>query len=841
MSPRGVSLVAFRSLTRQRARSAVLILGVALGVAVSFGVSIAAASANKSIAQLVGAEFGSTSVVIGPTEGSQTTTLLAPALLEKVRGLPGVSKASGELGLGVGFSRSGPSTQAASLDGLDFSSARMGGVIPLEAGRLARPGAREVDLPASMAHALGVGLGQQVITHTALHPSEPTSLTVVGLVGQGGAELTAPGLVAFTSVSTAQSLAVESGFNQLDVQLDPGVGADTWITDHRALLGTGVVVLSAVDTESALHTGAKSIQAALTGVSAMALFVCMFLVYLSFSTRVLERTRIYGALYSIGTTSSQLVRAVTSEALMIGLAGGFVGLGLGAALALPTVRLLPTVNGRTPALSVPLSGAITALVAGVLIALVGALSPALRARRLTPIEALRADHEVPLAASRGWVLGLVLLLLGVGLDLVGGPSNPAISLAFLAVLAGATRLVPPLMRPMARLLGPSSARVSPGVGTVAVMHLARERLRSAYTVSLVMVILAMTFAVASGIGAVRHSIVKQIATQYRAQLRVFADHFDARTIAVIRATPGVASATPLLAGNYFGPYLANHQNSPVRISAIDPASYFSTDGLNLSSGSSAGVQRALAAGGVVVMPDTVAGRLHLRTGQGLTLATDSGPRPFVIAGTYADLVNSGAMIISASDAAQYFNSPGPDEVDVLVNRGFSMAGVQASLQHRLSTLGTPAGIAPTTELARSAEHASAQIADLVLGVAIVAGLVGLLGLANTLVMSVIDRTRELGLLRSLGADANRTSTMVLVETATLLGAAVILAVPLAALLTQMAARVTSQATNVPMGTSVPVRIVPGLLAALVVGALAAVAVPLQRVRRLDPVLALRTE
>ena len=160
MSPRGVSLVAFRSLTRQRARSAVLVLGVALGVAISFGVSIAVASANKSIAALVGAEFGAASVVIGPTEGSQTTGLLTPALLTKVRGLPGVSKASGELALSVGFSGSGHHRQAAALDGLDLGRAGLAGLVPLRAGRLARSGASEVDLPVSMARALGVEIGR---------------------------------------------------------------------------------------------------------------------------------------------------------------------------------------------------------------------------------------------------------------------------------------------------------------------------------------------------------------------------------------------------------------------------------------------------------------------------------------------------------------------------------------------------------------------------------------------------------------------------------------------------------------------------------------------------------
>ena len=842
MRPAGVSLIAWRTLTRQRARSATLILGVALGVAISFGVDIASASANRSIAQLVAAEFGSTSVVVGPTEGSQATTLIPAALLTRVQGMNGVTQASGELDYGVTLAVPGSrSTQGAELKGVDMTSTGMGASIPLQAGRLARPGAAEVDLPASMAQALRVGLGDKVSARSQVPRVEQGGLEVVGLVGPGGAELAAPGILAFTTPTTAQALLGVSGFNQLDVQLSPGVNPDSWIATHRAGVGPGAVVLSAADTESALRVAQKSIQAALTGVSAMALFVCMFLVYLSFSTRVLERTRIYGALYSMGTTSSQLLRAVTGEAMLVGLFGGLVGLGLGVALAVPMVHLLPPINNQTPSLTVPVSAAVSGLVVGVVIALIGALSPALRARRLTPIEALKADHELTFAATRGWVLGVAALGVGVALDLFDSQSTLAISLAFVAVLFGATRVVPPLMRPIARVLGRATARLSPGVGTVAVMHLARERQRSANTLSLVMVVLAMTFAVASGIGAVRNSIQRQIAQQYRAQVRLFADQFDPRAIAAVRDTPGVASATPLVGGNYYGPYLADHPNQPVRLSAIDPTSYFGADGLSLTTGTIAQVRAELSASGAVVLPDTVAGPLRLRAGEQVILATAIGRRSFLVAGTYADLVNGGAMILSATDASRFFNSPGPDELDVMLRPGADAASVGNTLEHRLTAMGVATGVSPTTVLVRNADQATTRFTDLIYAAAAVAGLVGLLGLANTLVMSVIDRTKELGLLRSLGADADRTSAMVVVETATLVGAAVILAVPLSALLIQMASRVTSQATGIPMVTSVPLHIVPGLVILLVVGSLAAVALPLLRVRRLDPVSALRAE
>jgi putative ABC transport system permease protein len=841
--PAGVSLIAWRSLTRQRARSATLILGVALGVAISFGVDIASASATRSIAQMVAAEFGSATVVIGPTEGSSATTLMPAALLTRVQAIDKVARASGELDLGVSLAGAGSrSTQAADLKGVDISRAGLGGSIPLQAGRLARPGAAEVDLPASMARALRVGVGDRVVGHAALAPpASVTNLVVVGLVGSGGAELDAPGVIAFTSSATTASMIGSTGFNQLDVQLAAGVNPDTWIAAHRAKIGPGVVVLSAADTQSALRVAQKSIQAALTGVSAMALFVCMFLVYLSFSTRVLERTRIYGALYSMGTTSSQLLRAVTGEAVLIGVFGGLLGLGLGVVLAIPMIHLLNPVNGLTPPLIVPPSGAVSGVIVGVVIALIGATSPALRARRLTPIEALRADHEVTFGATRGWVLGLSALVGGVALDLLASQSTLGTSLAFVAVLFGATRLVPPLMRPIARVLGRATARLSPGVGTVAVMHLARERQRSAYTLSLVMVVLAMTFAVASGIGTVRDSMDRQIAQQYRAQLRLFDNHFDAHAISAVRATPGVAGATPILGGNYYGVYLADHPNEPVRLSAIDPASYFEADGLSLTTGAAVQVRAELSHGGAVVLPDNVAGPLHLRAGDHVNLATTVGVRSFLVAGSYADLVNGGAMILSADDAAKFFNSPGPDELDVLVAPDADVSSVARTLEHRLAAMGVTVGVSPTSVLVRAADHATSRLADLVYGAVGVAGLVGLLGLANTLVMSVIDRTRELGLLRSLGADAHRASTMVVVETATLVGAAVLLAVPLSALLIQITARVTSQATGVPLGISVPLRVLPGLLALLVLGALVAVAVPLRRIRRLDPVTALRAE
>src|SRR6185369_566020 len=126
---------------------------------------------------------------------------------------------------------------------------------------------------------------------------------------------------------------------------------------------------------------------------------------------------------------------------------------------------------------------------GLVVTVLSALIPARRAGRLEPIEAMKGDYARDTKLGRAWIVGLVIFVLSVAVNLL--TTSPAASSLVLGILLGAVLLVPVLLRPVASLLGRVTNRIARGVGDIAVLHLTKERSRSAYTLALVMVVMAM--------------------------------------------------------------------------------------------------------------------------------------------------------------------------------------------------------------------------------------------------------------------------------------------------------------------------------------------------------------
>src|SRR5437763_5606034 len=529
------------SLAHRKGRSAMTAAGVVLGVAVLFGVMVTGAAVNRSFTDFVHSYTGKADVTASAladySAGSPVSTL------DQVRQLPDVVKATGGVNgtVQVGVGSVGGLFP---VRGIDDEATKVADY-KLVSGRLAAPGADEVAVPNKLARRFKIKVGTQIPVKL---DGQVRPVALVGILQDTGPAKADDGIVGFTSVTAASRwLHREGRLDNVNIVLAPGTNVAKWVDAHQHDIPGVAFDRAAFDGGFASFVAA--IQGSLTIFAAMALFVGAFLIYLTLSVAVVERTRMYGTLRAIGATPKQVRRVVLAEAATLGLVSTAVGLVVGFVISIGLSRALAgLLRIPSPHVRVTPGAVIAAVVLGMAATLVASLIPARRASSLSPVEAMRGDYVAATRTSRAWITGVVLLAFAVVLGFLVH-SVAVQGLAMLACLLGAVLLVPPLLQPLAALIGRLTARPAPGVGEVAVMHLVKERSRSAYTLALVMIVLAMTFAIGASQVSMRGSLNQVLRRQFGADLNVgLRGDVTPQQEQQIVPTPGVTTATELRFG-----------------------------------------------------------------------------------------------------------------------------------------------------------------------------------------------------------------------------------------------------------------------------------------------------
>ncbi|MEY2402826.1 MAG: putative transport system permease protein, partial [Acidimicrobiaceae bacterium] len=571
----------------------------------------------------------------------------------------------------------------------------------------------------------------------------------------------------------------------------------------------------------------ESVEGTLAAFSAVSLFAAGFLIYLTFTTAVLERTALYGLLRALGAHPSQIRQAVVVESLTLGAVSSVVGLLLGFGIASLITRLLAEALGvATPPAEIQLWAVTASITLGVATSVVSALIPARRAGAVEPVAAMRGDHRAAGALSRWWIAGAAMLPAGVGLG-VRFPSLRVAPVSATLIVVGSVLLVPPLLKPVARALGVATTRLSRN-GRIPVMHLVKERSRSAYTLALIMVVLAMAYSLAAADTSMHDALDEVFDHQYRTDLVVFraGAPYQPSELAAISRQPHVRAMTALGFGR------TTVADRTANVVVIDPASYFGMLSFAWRDGDDRSAAEALRRGGAALVPADLAARAGVRRGDPILLSTPDGSRTLVVAGTFVrfGFLPDMGVVVGPTDAVS-FGVAGPvalrlntvegtstseivDEVLAVPGPGFTYTQVQTVAQLKEVVIGSVD-----------------RYFRLFFAVVLVALIVGLLGLANTLGMSIFERTREVGVLRATGMHRSEIGRMVVVESITLALAAFVLSIPLGMIQAQLLTRGTREQLGFGGGGSQPVWwLVPAGVLATVVAALAAL-LPARRAGR----------
>jgi putative ABC transport system permease protein len=767
----GLDRLAWRTLGARPLRTFLTVLGVTLGVGVlSASLSMSAgieAAVDRTVRDVVGSADLRVSAFL--ERGLSDTTVRAIRETDGVEIVAPTIEKRTFLAAGGGGSVSG-ARDAVTVLGIDpVPYSRLHELELVAGARLARVDEPSALVTEVLAKADGYVLGSELTIQGA---GQPARLRVIGILAGPGPAAGAAGRTVIVPLDVARSAFGLDGVTRVDIGLTDGVST----ADASAVLGDRLtaepyIFSSPVDVAVGLRASTADFQAMTALVAVLVLFVGSFLIVNTLSMTLGERAREVGLLRAAGATRTQVVRFVLVEALVLGVAGSGLGLLAGVLLGSLMAGSVHALTGF-PAEVASLDGAslLTAFLIGVLITIAGAIEPAIRAARISPVEALRARLDLPAGrrARRGW-LALIFVAVAVLTVLVwpraAGTTGADRALAVYAVLLAATLATPFLLPPLARVVGIPIATVLRLEERLARGSLARDQSRAALTVGALVVGLAMIVALGWTAQAARNAATAWLADvvpgdEVVTSIRPIGPSEGVREI--LAAVPGVSTVTPIatfdlaIGGIRFD------------AAAMVGADVLADGRLTFIKGDRAAALRALDGGGATILPKAAAGRLGISVGDTISLALGGGSAlDLRVVGIVERSIPGGggeAILVGWPDASEQIGITG---ADVFAVRFEPDAGAAARTELEETARGLALEASPLSRVQGAVSDALGRVFGLFDALALIAVLVAALGIVNTLSMGVVERVREIGVLRAIGMTRAQASRMVVVEAAVL--------------------------------------------------------------------------
>ena len=860
-----MSKLVLRGFAQRKVRALLTGIAIVLGVALMSGTYILTDTINQSFSSIFAISNSNKSVIVTPNQpfgatATVQTKAIPSAVLAKVKTVPGVAYAAGAIfSLASIFDADGQrlNTAAPAFVGSTTPSrfeswATVTGHFPRQAGDIA------IDQDAAQRYGLRLGDLLRVAGE-----ARTGTFTLVGILQFAKSANFGGASVVLTTLPVARALAGEADtFDELDVAAAAGVSPAALRARVQAVLPSGFTARTAsqqtAHETSDLESELGFVRTFLLIFAYVALFVGAFIIFNTFSITVAQRTRELGLLRALGATRGQLIRSVVAEGLLLGLGGAVLGLLLGIGVAPGLDQLFKSFGADLPdsGTVVETRTIVVSLVAGTTITVLAGLWPAVRASRVPPVAALREGvslGEYPIRHSNvgrlarlaaGAIAVVAMVALGAN---VAGPIGAAVMLAIAIVVwvrPARRRLAPAgaaLMRSTTRLV---SLAVSwrGTFGRLARENTLRQPGRTAATAAALMIGVGLVTFAAIFAAGLKATINQAIDRSFAGNLIVDAANQSGSAAGIpaaipgaLRTVPGVRDVTAIAFTQAEVHGLSGKQS----VTAINPRDFASVYRLDWDQGSDA-VLAGLDGSGTVLAKN-FADSHHYRVGSRLRMLTPSGRR---ITLTVRGIVTDNARLLGdLTITLGLARGPFAQTTDAVDFISFEPGARTAQVQPQVDALLN--GRFPQTHSQTPAQFKASeanQVNSLLAFVSVLLALsiiVSLFGIVNTLVLSIFERTREIGMLRAIGTVRRQIRQMVRYESIliALIGGllGIVLGIVAALILTATALARTGFIFTIPAGTLVAV-----LIAAGVAGIIAA-AWPARRAARIDVLAALATE
>ena len=824
-------------------------LAIILGTSFLSGTYIFSDTLNKTFERLfsdvfrdVDAYVRSSSFVEVDFGGEQRSSTPIEAL-ETVLAVPGVKDAVGDI---QGFARiigkdgtplgadNGPPTFGG------IAASNIVGLWNIEEGRLA-VGPTEVVLDKASADNGDFVLGDTVRVNAQ---SGSREFTLVGIANYGDVSspggatfalfdqptasefLLKPGLVDAFLIQGDGSLSDEELANAVNKALDPADKLETL---------TGAEITE--ETQGQIQTVLNFLTTFLKVFSYIALGIGCFVIYNVFSITAAQRLRENALMRAIGASKRQVATALLVEATIVGVLGSLMGFVAGIGISRGLSALLKAFGAELPTkgLTIQTSAFVTTMIVGVLVTIFSAVFPALRAGRVLPLAALR-DTALETIGSNVKRFVIAFIILALGIVAITAAANDAplgvLGLGVLFVFTAVLIMGPGISRPVALTLGQPIRKIRGVTGGMARQNAARNPKRTARTAAPVLIGVALVTAFASFASSFKSEIRDTIGSQFKGDFAISVSNngFGGLPITLvdeIGALPEVAQAT----GLGFATITLDGKGRFVQV--INPKTTAGLIDLEMVSGS----QSALSANGILVS-DTRAIAKDWSIGTPLDIVlVDGTTKTVTIEGTFVASGFTGSYVINRDLFADTTNTLFDNSIYVTLKPGVSADVARAKIE----ALSSEKGLGKVESRAEFIDAQSSQIDQffgIIYGLLFLSIIIAIVGIVITLLLSVFERRREIGLLRAVGMTRGQAWESITWESVitSFIGAVtgIVLGIVMGAVLITVLSSNGISTFRLPVGTTIFI-----LIMAFIVGVIAAV-YPAWRATRTDIISAIAT-
>ncbi|MFG2696196.1 ABC transporter permease [Kitasatospora sp. NPDC048407] len=847
---------ALRNVLAHKGRLLMTALAVMLGTAFVAGTLVFSDTMGQAVRNSYSKSYSDVSVLIsdrwsrsadeGPKEaGQKKRDALTDATVKDLAALPGAERARGVV---TGFTAVADKKgnligEAWSAQGSNFAPDASGKDprYPMAEGRGPKA-AGEIALNKQAADKAGYKVGDKVRV-AGNGAAEDTTLT--GVFTSDDPQVTSGGSLVLMDTATAQQRLLEPGhYSSIALTAKSGVSEDALLDAAKAKLPdtfdleTGQKLK---DEQSKMVeqsvTGMKSMLLVFAGIS---LFVGIFIIVNTFTMLIAQRLKELALLRAVGASRRQVTNSVLIEALLIGVIASVAGLLLGIGIGAGMQSLLAGMNEGMPTGSLVIAPAtiIGTLVTGIVVTVLSALIPAIRASRIPPVAAM-SSGDLP-STQRGLVvrnsIGAVLAGGGIALILAGAFSKGTGGRTYLELgapltLIGVFVLLPLLSRPVVALVGPLLAKVFGTPGKLARRNAVRNPRRTASTAAALTIGLTLVTAVTVIGDSVTSTVTRLVSGSMKADYTVSMAnrHSLSKDLApLIAKADGVTAVSPV--SNVM--WTINGDSRAVE--GFDAAAFDQLVTVKMASGSTGALKQ-----GQILVNDEYAAKHNLTQGATAKVEVAEGKTlDLTVGGVFERNATLSNVIVSNALIDQHDPDSFISEILVKGKDGETAALKQSVKQ----ATGSNPVIEVLTEKDKVAEFSRiiTTMLNIMYGLLGMAVLVAVLGVINTLAMSVFERKREIGMLRAIGLDRRGIKRMVRIESVVISLFGAVIGVGLGVFLAWSAVRVlaadlTGLTTSIPYGS-----VLLFLALSALVGVIAALW-PARRASRMDILASIKTD
>ncbi|NUS73859.1 MAG: FtsX-like permease family protein [Corynebacteriales bacterium] len=775
----------FKSLLSRKLRLLLSGFAVVLGVMAVSGAFVLSDTLTKSFDDLFATANKNLDVQItgnrnvGDGGGDSFATPVPEKAVATVKDVPGVKKAEGSIGLngarvvdkdnGKVIGSQGPPRLGIAWTGETDLMQIAEGTAPKND--------KEVIINQGLAKKGDFKVGDTIDVLTLLQPKSTYTVSGIFELSGGRESLGGETYVGFTLAEAQRVMLGQSdAYSAIDVEANDGVSQTQLKADIENALGGAYTVKTgdevADEQKADVEEFLSIFRNVLLGFAGVALFVGIFLILNTFSIIVAQRTKELALFRAMGASRRQIMWTVLLEAIVIGVIASFLGFLAGLGVAAGLKALVESSSGSAlpgSGLSIPPIAIIASFTVGIIVTLIAAVVPALRAARIAPIAAMRqaADTQKPLRKIT--IAGAILTALGMALmgwGLFGDASIWALLGGVLFTYIGVAMLTPSIAKPVIDVVGRVFSWSLPG--KLGRRNSARNPRRTAITAAALMVGISLIAGVTVLGSSIKTSFAKLVSDGVKAELLIIGDldggegarpTYDPAVIDEVKALPDVAYVTP-------------YQNDNVELDGNEEfasAADWTTMQQMIDVEGIQGEFRDLKPGEIIV-DDKMADELDLKVGSTVGVATnrklpgsnDGGVKDMTVVGIYDQSEFLGGLLLSEDDAKAGFSQPQPSEGYIKLKDGADVNVVKDQVDDILAN--NPEVSAQTQgELVEQGKKQIDQLLIIIYILLALAIVIAVLGVINTLALSILERTRELGLLRAVGLTRAQTMRMVTVE------------------------------------------------------------------------------